>query len=209
MPKHVCISQIMFYALPPFMASASHLHTTWQMYTPKGNLASSDNLKADESSDDTGMRNGREQWLVPEVYGIGRVIDQPLNLDITKKGMLATRMNHRQTAIIKRWIHVPRDPGTRNVLFTNDIPEEICNFLDLNPEQDMVPVLEHTTYSLKNREKSRYHNANEIMEILANHQLGNSVAEPSTQEHQPADTKTDKSTESLVDDKLTESLNHR
>ena len=43
------------------------------------------------------------------------------------------------------------------------------------------------------------------MEILANHQLGNSVAELSTQEHQPAETKADKSTESLVDDKLTES----
>ena len=45
LPKHMYISH-MFYALPPFMASASHLHTTWQMYTPKGNLASSDNLMA-------------------------------------------------------------------------------------------------------------------------------------------------------------------
>ena len=68
MPKHVYISHIVFYALPPFMASASHLHTTWQMYTPKGHVATSDNLMADESSSDTGMRNRKEQWLVPEVY---------------------------------------------------------------------------------------------------------------------------------------------
>ena len=151
------------------------------------------------------MRNGKEQWLVPEVYGVGRVMGQPLNLDIAKKGMLATRMNHCQTVIIKRWIHIPRDPETRKVLVTNDIPEEICNLLDLNPEQDVVPVLEHTTYSPKNRGKSRYHNANEMVEILANRQLGNSVAELSTQVHQPPEAKTDESTESLVGDKHTES----
>ena len=126
-------------------------------------------------------------------------MEQPLNLDITKKGMLATRMNHRQTAIIKRWIHVPCDPATRYVLSTNDIPEEICNLLDLSPEQDVVPVLEHNTYSLKNREKSRYHNANDIMEILANHQLGNCKTELSTQAHQPEETKTDHPTEPSVD----------
>ena len=102
MPKHVYISHIMFYALPPFMASASHLHTTRQMYTPRGHLASSDNLMAYDSSCDTGMRNGKEQWLVPEVYGIGRMMEHPLNLNTTKKDMLATRMNHRQTVIIKK-----------------------------------------------------------------------------------------------------------
>ena len=126
-------------------------------------------------------------------------MEQPLNLDITKKGMLATRMNHRQTAIIKRWIHIPRDPETRKVLVTNDIPEEICNLPDLNPEQDVVPVLEHTTYSLKNREKSRYHNANDIMEILAHHQLEKCKTELPTQVHQPEESKTDYPTESSVD----------
>ena len=44
------------------------------------------------------------------------------------------------------------------------------------------------------------------MKILANHQLGNAVAELPTQMDQPEETKTDKSTESLVDNKLTESL---
>ena len=57
------------------------------------------------------------------MYGIGRVMEQPLNLNITKKDMLATRMNHRQTVIIKKWIHVPRDPETRKVLVTDNIPE--------------------------------------------------------------------------------------
>ena len=60
-------------------------------------------------------------------------------------------------------------------------------------------------YLSKNREKSRYHNDDEFMKILANHQLGNSVAELPTQESQPEETKTDKTTASLVDSKLTES----
>ena len=98
--------------------------------------------------------------------------------------------------------HVILRPG---VLVTDNIPEKVRHLLDMSPEQDVVPVLDHTTYSLKNREKSRYHNNDEIMQILANHQLGNSVAELPTQENQPEETKTDKSTESLVDGKLIES----
>ena len=159
------------------MASAAHLHTLWQMYTPNGHVATSDNLMADGSSSNKGVRNGKEQWLVPEAYGIGRVMEQPLNLNITKKDMLSTRMNHRQTAIIKKWIHVTRVPETREVIVTDDLPEKVRHLLDMNPEQDVVPVFEHTTYSLKNCEKSRYHSDDNIMKILANHQLGNSVAE--------------------------------
>ena len=126
-------------------------------------------------------------------------MEQPLNLNITKKGMLSTRMDHRQTAIIKKWIHVTRDPETRKVMVTDDLPEKVHHLLDMSPEQDVVPVLERTTYSLKNREKSRYHSDGNIMKILANRQLGNSVAELPTHGNQPEETKTDKSTESLVD----------
>ena len=190
MPKHVYISHIMICALPPFMASASHSHTTWQMYTPNGHVATWDNLMADESSSDKGMRNGKEQWLVPEVYGIGRVMEQPLNLNTTKKDMLATRINHRQAAIIKKWVHVPRDPEARKVMVTDDLSEKVRHLLDMSPEHDVVPVLEHAT-SLKNRGKSRYHSDDNIMKILANHQLGNSVDELPTQENQPEETKTD------------------
>merc|ERR1711966_442938 len=32
MPKYVYISHIVFYALPPCMASGIHSHTTWKMY---------------------------------------------------------------------------------------------------------------------------------------------------------------------------------
>ena len=84
MPKHVYISHIMIYALPPFMASAAHTHTSWQMFTSCGHVATSDNLMSDESSPDRAMRNGKEQWLAPEVYGIGRVMEQPLDVNIAK-----------------------------------------------------------------------------------------------------------------------------
>ena len=83
MPKRVYISHIMIYALPPFMASAAHMHTTWQMFTSCGHVATSDNLTSDESSPDKAKRNGKEQWLVPEVYGIGRVMEQPLGVNTT------------------------------------------------------------------------------------------------------------------------------
>ena len=69
----------------------------------------------------------------------------------------------------------------------------------MSPEQDAVPVLEHTTYSLKNREKSRYHSDDNILKILANRQLGNAVSELPTQESQPERTKADKPIESSVD----------
>ena len=205
MPKHVYISHIMIYmyALPPFMASAAHTHTTWQMFTSSGHVATADNLMSDESSSNTGMRNGKEQRLVSEVYGIGKVM---LDWNITKKDMLSTRMNHRQTVTIKKCIHVKHDPESRNAFGPEDLSEKVRHLLDMNPEQDAVPVLEHTTYSFKNREKSRYHSDVNIMNILANHQLGNAAAEPPTQENQPEETKTDKSIESLVDNKLTESL---
>ena len=55
MPKHVYISHIMIYALPPFMASAAHTHTSWQMFTSSGHVATSDNLMSDESSSDKGV----------------------------------------------------------------------------------------------------------------------------------------------------------
>ena len=163
MPKHVCISHIMIYALPPFMASAAHTLTTWQMFTSSGHVATSDNLISDETSSDKEVRNGKEQWLAPEVYGIGRVMEQPLDVNITKKYMLSTRMNHRQTAIIKKWIPVVRGPESRKAIGPDYLPEKVRHLLDMNPEQDAVPVFEHTNYSFKNREKSRYHSDDNIM----------------------------------------------
>ena len=199
MPKHVYISHIMIYALPPFMAPAAHTLTTWQTFTSSGHVATSDNLMSDESSSDKEVRNGKEQWLVPEVYGIGKVMEQPLDVNITRKDMLSTRMNHRQTAIIKTWIPVVHDPEPRKAIGPDYLPEKVRHLLDMNPEQDAVPVLEHTNYSLKNCVKSRYHSDDNIMQILANHQLGNAVTELPTQENQPEGTKVDKPTESSVD----------
>ena len=198
MPKHVYVPHIIIYALPPVMAAGWHTHITWQMYTSTGQVATSDNLMTDESSSANGPRNGRNQWLVPEVYGIGKMLNDPIEVDITKKDMLTTRMNHRQTAIIKKWIKVIRDPETGKTMPQEDLPEQVRFLLDMNPRQDMVPVLEHTNYSLKNREESNYHTVDEITKILANHQLGNSVAELLTQKSKPEETKADKSTESSV-----------
>ena len=92
-----------------------------------------------------------------------------------------------------------RDPDSRKATGPDYLPERVRHRLDMNPEQDAVPVLEHTTYSLKNREKSRYHSDDNILKILANHQLGNAVSELPTQESQPEGTKADKPTESSVD----------
>ena len=188
MLKHVYISHIMIYALPPFMASAAHAHTTWQMFSSCGHVATSDNLMSDESSSDKAMRNGKEQWLVPEVYGIGRVMEQPLDVNTTKKDMLSTRMNRRQTAIIEKWIQLARDPEPRKAIGLDYLPENVRHLLDMNPEQDAVPVLEHTNYTLKNREKSRYHSDGNILKILANHQLGDAVIELPVQGSQPEGT---------------------
>ena len=118
-------------------------------------------------------------------------------------------MNHRQTVIIMKWIQVVRGPEPRKAIGPEYLPERVRHLLDMNPEQDAVPVLEHTTYSLKGREKSRYHSDDNIMKILANHQLGKAVAEFPTQESQPEGTRTDKATESQVDNKPTESLASR
>ena len=136
---------------------------------------------------------------MPEVYGIGNVMEQPLDVNITKKDMLSTRMNHRQTAIIKKWIQVVRDPEPRKAIGPDHLPEKVRHLLDMSPEQDAAPVPGHTTYSFKDREKSRYHSDDNIMRILANHQLGNAVAELPTQESQPEETRIDKLTGSLVD----------
>ena len=144
--------------------------------------------------------------MAPEVYGIGKVMEQPLDVNITKKDMLSTRMIHRRTVIIKKWIQVVRCPESRKAFGPEDLPERARRLIDMSPEQDAVPVLEHTTYSLKSREKSSNHSDDNITKTLANHQLGSAVAELPTQENQPEETKTDKSTESLVGDKLTESL---
>ena len=95
MPKHVYISHIIFYALPPYMASGMHSHTTWKMYTSAGHQATTDNLKMDESSSNVDTRNEKNHWLVHETYGIGKMMPKPVTVDITKKDMLATRMNHR------------------------------------------------------------------------------------------------------------------
>ena len=54
-------------------------------------------------------------------------------LNITKKGMFSTRMNHRQTAIIKKWIHEPPHPETRKVMVTDDLPEKVRHLLDMSP----------------------------------------------------------------------------
>ena len=64
MPKYVYISHIIFYALPPCMASGMHSHTTWKMYTSTGHQATSDNLKMDESSSNIDTRNEKNHWLV-------------------------------------------------------------------------------------------------------------------------------------------------
>ena len=62
--------------------------------------------------------------------------------------MLSTTRNHRQTTITKKWIHVKRDPESREVIGPGDLPEKVRHLLDMNLEQDAVPVLEHTTYLL-------------------------------------------------------------
>ena len=126
-------------------------------------------------------------------------MEQPLDVNITKKDMLSTRMTHRQTAIIKKWIQVVRDPESRKAIWPDYLPERVRRLLGMSPEQDAVPVLEHTNYTLKNREKSRYHSDDNILKILAKHQPGNAVAELPTQEGQPEGTKADKPTESSVD----------
>ena len=186
------ISHIIFYALPPVMAAGMHSQTTWQMYTSTGHMATSDNLKTDESSSGLDTRNEKNHWLVPEVYGIGKMMHEPVKVDITKKDMLATRMNHRQTAIIKKWINVVRDRETGKTLGQNDLPEQVRLLLDKNPRQNVVPVFEHTNYSLKNREESEYHTDDNLMKILTNHQLGNSVLELPTQKSKPEEAKADK-----------------
>ena len=199
MPKYVYISHIVFYALPPIMASGMHSHTTWQMYTSTGHVATSDNLKMDESSSNFDTRNEKNHWLVREAYGIGRMMPEPVTVDITKKDMLATRMNHRQTAIIKKWINVVRDPVTGKALKQDDLPEQVRLLLDENLHQEVVPVFEHTNYSLKDREESEYHADVNIMKILTNHQLGWSWTKLPTQKSKPEEVKTDRSTESSVD----------
>ena len=129
------------------MAAGVHTHTTWQMYTSTGHVATSDNLKTDESSSAYDTRNEKNHWLVPEVYGIGKMMREPLKVDITKKDMLATRMNHRQTAIIKKWINVVRDPETGKTLGQDVLPEKVLLLLDKNFQQEVIPVFEHTNYS--------------------------------------------------------------
>jgi hypothetical protein len=199
MPKYVYISHIIFYALPPCMASGMHSHTTWKMYTSTGHQATSDNLKMDESSSNVDTRNEKNHWLVHETYGIGKMTPKPVTVDITKKDMLATRMNHRQTAIIKKWIKVIRDPVTRKTLKQDDLPEKVRLLLDENLYQEVIPVFEHTNYSLKKRMESEYHNDDNLMQILTNHQLGNLEPKLTTQKSKPEGMKTDKFTESSVD----------
>ena len=55
-------------------------------------------------------------------------------------------MNHRQTAIIKKWINVVRDPVTGKALKQDDLPEQVRLLLDENLHQEVVPVFEHTNY---------------------------------------------------------------
>ena len=69
--------------------------------------------------------------------------------------------------------------------------------------RDRVLVLEHTNYSLKNREESEYHTDDNLMKILTNHQLGNSAPKLSTQKSKPEEAKADKYTESSVDKSAT------
>ena len=129
----------------------------------------------------TSTRNEKNHWLVREAYGIGKMMHEPVKVDITKKDMLATRMNHRQTAIIKKWINVVRDPETGKTLGQDDLPEKVRLLLDKNLQQEVIPVFEHTNYSLKDREGSEYHTDDNIMKILINHQLGNSWMKLTTQ----------------------------
>ena len=113
-------------------------------------------------------------------------------------------MNHRQTAIIKKWINVVRNPETGKTLAQPGITDQLRDLLDMSPRQDMVPVFEHTNYSLKDREESMYHTDDNITKIMANHQLGNSVAELPTQKSKPVEAKADKPTESSVEKSATQ-----
>ena len=202
MPKYVYISHIIFYALPPNFAASGQRYMSWNMYTATGHVATSDNMMVDESSSNEGWRNGEEKWLVPEVYGIGTMMEHPMNVNITQKDMLDTRMKHRQTAIIKKWIKVNRDPVTKMTLAQDNIPDQLRILLDTSKTQKWIPVLEHTKYSLKDRVESNYHIDDSIIAIMNNHQQWDygTENELSTQEYKPEDdAKANKSTESSVD----------
>jgi len=202
MPKYVYISHIIFYALPPNFVASGQKYMSWNMYTATGHVATSDNLMMDESSSNEDWRNGEKKWLVPEVYGIGTMMEHPMDVNITQKDMLDTRMKHRQTAIIKKWIKVNRDPVTKKTLAQDNIPDQLRTLLDASKNQVWIPVLEHTKYSLKDRVESNYHIDDSIIAIMNNHQQWNYGPENelSTQEHKPEDdAKANKPTESSVD----------
>ena len=141
MPKHVYISHIMIYAMPPNLVSGPHSRTSWRMYDSGGNHASAENLMESDTSLPLGKKGDP---LVPRVFGIGEDMNTSIPVDITKKKLIQTRFDHRPTLIIKEWIDVQRDNNKRAIGPKGRIPPAVLELLNKSPLQDTVPVLENT-----------------------------------------------------------------
>ena len=180
MSKHVYISHIMIYAMPPSLVSGPHSRTSWKMYNSEGNPAISENLMIDANSMPFDKHNNP---LVPRVYGVGTDMATAIPVNITQKKLIQTRYDHRPTLIIKDWIEVQRD-NMKRAIGPDRLPPAVLDLLSKSPLQDVVPVLENTKYSIDERVPSDWHTAN-IADVLANHQLGNVSTQLYTQVTRP------------------------
>lgn len=133
-PQDLYISHIMFYALPPIMSAPAQLHYTWHLYAEDGSKIIASQLM--EGKDDDWYHRTHK-----EAYALLTISAEPISLDITKKNLLATRLAHRPTLIVKRYITMWESPKS--------LPERLRNIH--NSIQQEIPVLENTKLNLKDR----------------------------------------------------------
>ena len=138
-------------------------------------MATADNLMENEPSPPKGMRNGVEQWLAPAVYDIGKVMHEVPPVDTLHREGHAQDEDRsspdshhqrvdRRCAQQGDWLRLSGLPVS---------PRTCCTFSIGTPNNMfVVPMLGHTSYSLKKRAASNWH-PDEIVKVMAIHQEGN------------------------------------
>ena len=133
-PQDLYISHIMFYALPPIMSAPAQLHYVWHLYAEDGRPIKATHLKATKDDDPN-------ERPYEEAYALLTISEEPTPLDITKKTLLATRLAHRPTLIVKRYINMLESPKSLPVALRK-IHHQI---------QQEIPILENTKLNLEDR----------------------------------------------------------
>ena len=180
MPKHVYISHIMIYAMPPNLVSGPHSRTSWRMYDSGGNRASAENhgeryvpsaWQEGRPARAQGVRHRRgHEHIHPRGHHQEEVDPDEIRpqADPHHQGVDRCAEGQQQTGYRAQRTNPSGSTGT---------PQQ-------EPLQDTVPVLENTKYSIEERVSSDWHTAN-ISEVLANHQLGNVCTQLYTQPTRP------------------------